>query len=820
MNKKVYILEMFPYPSGKLHPGHLRNYTIGDILARYKQANQFEVLHPIGFDAFGLPAENAAIQNNQSPKEWTDKNIKQMEEELKSMNFLYDWAQSINTSNINYYKHEQQIFLDMFKNGLIYQKESYVNWDPIDQTVLANEQVENGRGWRSGAIIEKKKLKQWFVKITQYAEELLTELDNLPGWPDKVKKQQRKWIGKSNGIEIKFKISENNYIKVFTTRPETIFGASFIGIAYDHYIAELLKNNNISVKIFCEKVNLMSNEELSKEKIGIFTGLYAEHPFTKASIPIWICNFVISGYGPGAIFGCPAHDERDFEFATKYNIPIKQVIISDEFINQKQNEQFVADPLETYNNSTHIMDTNIKMPQYDYHENISTILPLNIEYGFMINSHFLNNLNTIEAKKIIIQKIKNLKIGEESVNYKLKDWGVSRQRYWGCPIPIINCKTCGPVPNENLPIELPEITNFNKNNISLSSLTEWKKTICPKCKSNAEKETDTLDTFFESSWYFLRFCDPHNTKPINKEMVQKWMPVDHYIGGVEHAVMHLLYARFFTKVLRDLKYIPSNISEPFTRLTTQGMVLHATFQKKDLSYIYPNEVYEKDEKYFHKDTHEEIIKGEVIKMSKSKKNTIELQDMIQKVGTDAMKLFIISDTNPENEIEWSQSSLYGAKRFIDKLIQTKSEVKNTKPDQDILQKTHITIKKTEQAIEEMRLNSAIAYIRELFNHFTKNKSEEIFKIIIQLLYPFIPEVTKKIYTDADLWPKYQEELTIMNEITLSVQINGKFRGTIQTKLDEPEDNIINTILESSLNKYITTIKKTIYIPNKIINIIC
>lgn len=820
---------MFPYPSGKLHPGHLRNYTIGDIYARFKKANKFDILHPMGFDAFGLPAENAAIINKTSPSVWTLNNIQTMKKEMIEMNFLYDWSKEINTSSVQYYKHEQRLFLDMFKNNLIYQKESYVNWDPVDQTVLANEQVVNGKGWRSGAEVEKKILKQWFVNITKYADELLNGLVDLTEWPEKVKNQQKEWIGKSHGTEIIFYIANSKEkLKIFTTRPETIFGASFIGLSTEHPLIESLKSIDSNINQFCQKLVHMSKTDLAKEKFGIFTGLYAKHPFLEKNIPIWICSFVLNEYGHGAVLGCPAHDKRDFEFAEKYNIDIIQILIQDNFL---RNENFADDlmvqesstvPIETQSNP---FQPDINIPNILPNELNQNVLPYVTEEGIMVNSLFLNGMTTKEARQEIVQRLTKNGIGKNITTYKLRDWGISRQRYWGCPIPIIHCKKCGPVCNEDLPVKLPENINLNKKNLSLNQLTEWKKTTCPQCNNAAEKETDTLDTFFESSWYFLRFCDPHSTTPINKKMVEKWMPVDHYIGGIEHAVMHLLYARLFTKVLRDLNYIPKSISEPFKKLTTQGMLLHATFQKeKDLSYVYPNEVYKKDEKYFHKKTHESIIKGEVVKMSKSKKNTIDLKEIIDKVGVDAIKLFIISDTNPENNMEWSEQSLNGAKRFIEKLIETKKKITNVPPAFTLEQKAHITIKKVSEAIKITKLNNAVSFVRELFNDFIKEnkRPESIFKIIVQLLYPFIPETTKMLYEDCDIWPKYKEEMTLLQIAVIAIQINGKLRSTMKIDITLSKEEVYKKALEIDVvKKYINgkNIKNIIYVPKKILNIV-
>ncbi len=785
--KKSYVLEMLPYPSGKLHPGHIRNYTLGDIYARFKKANGFDVLHPMGFDAFGLPAENAAIQNKLSPKVWTDKNIAEMSAQLKKMHFSYDYSNLLNTSSVDYYKHEQRIFIDFFKKGLAYQKESFVNWDPVEQTVLANEQVVDGRGWRSNALIEKKKIKQWFLKITDYAEELLYDLNSLTQWPEKVKSQQREWIGKSSGVEITFETTFSKSLKIFTTRPEAIFGATFIGISLEHDLVNEIRFN-FNIKEFCDHLDTMPKPELAKNKYGIFTGKYAIHPFTQKSIPIWICSFVLSDHGHGAIFGCPAHDKRDLEFAEKYNLDVTPVFFVDALFEQQA--------------------------AYDGIEPVSPEV--------LINSDFLNGLSISEAKSTVIQKLKDLHVGKEVTLYKLKDWGVSRQRYWGCPIPIIHCATCGPVPNENLPVELPFINSFDLNNLGLANFENWKHTTCPNCGSYAEKETDTLDTFFESSWYFLRYCSPHSDQPFDFDLVHKWMPVDHYIGGIEHAVMHLLYARFFTKALRDIGYL--KFSEPFTRLTTQGMVLHALYTTTSGEFVYPNEVFERDGKLFRKNNGEEIFKGDVIKMSKSKKNTVDIDDMLIAYGIDAIKIFSVSDTNPENEIEWSTDALNGAKRFVQRIVKTKEQVKKTPASKSILQTAHITIRKVSEAIEEMRINNAISLIRELHNEFLKSEmSEEIFIIICKLLHPFMPTTIETLYSNVDTWPVYIEKYAMLENINIAIQINGKLRGVLLMKNHASLQDVLQAaVSDDNIAKFINgrKIVDTIFVPNRILNIVC
>ena len=652
---KFFIMEMFPYPSGRIHMGHVRNYTLGDMVARYKKMKGLNVLHPMGWDAFGLPAENAAIQEKKAPSIWTYSNINTMRSQLKSMGLSIDWSREIATCHPEYYKHEQKFFIELYKKGLAYKKESLVNWDPVDQTVLANEQVIDGKGWRSGANIVQKNLSQWFLKTSVYSEELLNDLSNLTKWPEKVKLMQTNWIGKSEGLEIDFKINSdfklrNNNIKVFTTRHDTIFGATFCAISPDHPVSKELATCDNKIKNFIEKFKNNSFENVD-EKFGFNTEIKVVHPLkNNVFIPVFIANFVLMEYGSGAIFGCPAHDQRDLEFAKKYNLKIIPVV----------------------------MPKNKSIEKYKILEQAYT------EDGIMINSDFLNGLTVEEAKQNIALKLEKIGVANKKINYKLRDWGISRQRYWGCPIPILY-REDGKVITANekdLPILLPEIKDFGKTGNILDQNKNWKNTKCPETGLNAVRETDTFDTFFESSWYFLRYCSPRSKNPFDKEDVNYWMPVDQYIGGIEHAILHLLYARFFTKALRDLGYF--KFHEPFNGLFTQGMVTHRTYFSKPNEWINPEKVYydEEDKKYKLSKNNSPVLIGRVEKMSKSKQNVIDPSSIIDKYGADTARIFMMSDSPPDRDLEWTESGIEGSYKFINKIWRIVNqiffEVKNNK----------------------------------------------------------------------------------------------------------------------------------------------
>jgi len=766
--KKKYVLEMLPYPSGSLHMGHVRNYTIGDAIARFYSMQGFDVLHPMGFDAFGLPAENAAIERGINPKDWTYSNIEEMTKDLKKIGFSYDWSRRFATCDPDYFKHEQQFFIDFYKKGLIYQKESYVNFDPVENTVLANEQVVNGRGWRSGALVERKKLKQWFCKITDYADELLADLKTLD-WPEKVLKMQENWIGKSHGALIAF----NDAITVYTTRPDTIFGASFIALSALHPICLKMAEGNPELAKFIDDIKntTLTVESLATaEKKGFDLGFTVDHPFDASlKIPVYAANFVLMEYGTGVIFGCPAHDDRDLEFAKKYNLPIKQVV-----------------------------DDN----------------------NTIINSDFLNGLTVEEAKKKALEKLKEMGKGEEKTQYRLRDWGVSRQRYWGCPIPIIHCEKCGVVPETNLPLELPYDVEITGKGNPLDNHPTWKHTTCPTCKGKALRETDTLDTFFESSWYFLKYCSSQTDKPV--ENANEWMPVDCYVGGIEHAVMHLLYARFFTKALRDLGYI--NINEPFQKLITQGMVCHKTYKTKAGKYLYPQEL---------PNDLESITVGRSEKMSKSKNNVVNPEDILNSYGADTTRFFVLSDTPIDKDFDWNDEGLEGCYRYINKIWRLHQNILSSKEfgTENILQKhTHKFIKKITEDYELQHFNKAVAHHREFVNTVedlylkqTKEVALEALRAMILTIAPIAPhiaaEMLESMTSEKEEWPTFDESLMEDDTMTIVVQVNGKKRGEFEIERNALEDVITNKAKEVA-QKYLTDkeIKKVIYVKNRMVSI--
>jgi len=810
-NKKFYCLEMFPYPSGKIHMGHVRNYTLGDVIANFKRLNGYNVLHPMGWDAFGLPAENAAIQNNLHPKNWTIKNISAMKMQLKRLGLSIDWDKEISTCDEDYYKHQQTIFSFFFKNGLTYKKESYVNWDPVDNTVLANEQVVDGKGWRSGAIIEKKKLSQWFLNITKYSDDLLNSLEKLTGWPEKVKLMQKNWIGKSEGCEIDF-VSDckNLKIKIFTTRPDTIYGASFIAIAPDHPFTKNFDNEE-NFKNFKNLALQKSGTESSlstNEKLGYKTPFFAFHPFLNKKLPIYVANFILMDYGTGAIFGCPAHDQRDLEFAKKYNLEIIPVVGP-----KKSKKIIIKDHAFT-------------------------------EDGFVINSDFIDDLTTQEAKKIIILKLTEKKIGNSKIIYRLKDWGISRQRYWGCPIPIIyreDGKIIS-VPDKDLPVTLPQDIDLSKPGNPLENHPTWKYTKCPETGMKAIRETDTLDTFFDSSWYFLRFCSPkEKTVPFNINEINYWMPVNQYIGGVEHAILHLLYSRFFTLALQnEYKF---KFSEPFENLFTQGMVCHPTFKTKNGKWIFPKDVIEKNNSFLSKNN-EEVIKGDSQAMSKSKKNIIDPDDIIQIYGSDAVRWFILSDSPPDRDIQWSYNGIQGAFKYIQKIWRTYEKIKIYKKEKEennntLIKNSNILIKEIGDCIEKFHINVAVAKLYVFLNNIneeiekqnlTKEDIINIYKKYLIIISAFIPyianECWEKITGKQDIglqeWPKIDESFLHKDNFAIVIQINGKKRAIINATSNESEESILSKSLaikniQVILDKKI--IEKKFFIKNKLLNIV-
>ena len=807
--KKFYCLEMFPYPSGRIHMGHVRNYTIGDVIARYKYLNGSNVLHPMGWDAFGLPAENASRINNLHPRDWTLKNIESMKKQLKLLGLSINWDHEISTCDKSYYKHQQELFIDFYNNGLISRKETYVNWDPIEKTVLANEQVVNGRGWRSNAIVERKKLSQWFFNISKFSDQLLKDLNLLDGWPERVKLMQKNWIGKSEGCEINFKFkNKDEKIKIFTTRPDTIFGASFLALSVDHPLSKKFLDNEDFKKFVldCNKTGTTEEALAEAEKIGFKTELEVEHPFIKNKyLPVYFANFVLMDYGNGAIFGCPAHDQRDFDFAKKYKLQIIKVI---------------SDGKESSLDKSYTGD------------------------GVMINSEFLDGLNTIDAKRKIIKIIQEKNLGQARTNYRLKDWGVSRQRYWGCPIPMIYLEDGNvvPVDKSELPIELPEDVDLKSQGNPLDNHPSWKYTKQLNTGKKAIRETDTLDTFVDSSWYFLRFCSPDQKDlAFNYKEVNSWMPVDQYIGGIEHAILHLLYSRFFTKALKECG-TQINFSEPFKNLFTQGMVCHETYKDQNSNWLYPEEVEKNNENIFiKKKDKSRVIVGPPESMSKSKKNTIDPEEMIKIYGADAVRWFILSDSPPEKDIQWSDRGIKAANKFLQKVWDLNTQIifipQNKEINKTLEQKYKINIgnfiNKIDNSIKNFKFNVAIAQFNEVFKLIKDHLSKELDKnVLIQttsnimkLMIPIVPHLAYEcleklnVKTDDIKWPEVHKEI-VLNEVKIAVQINGKTKIVVEVEKDIDEDKLKKHLVDKTkYGKTINTseIKKIIFIRNRIIN---
>ena len=813
--KKFYCLEMFPYPSGKIHMGHVRNYTIGDVLSRYKTLTGYNVLHPMGWDSFGMPAENAAKQNNLDAKEWTEKNIETMKFQLKQLGLSIDWEREISTCSPSYYKHQQKLFLDLYDKGLVYRKESYVNWDPVDKTVLANEQVIDGKGWRSGAIVERKKLNQWFFKISEFSEELLNDLESLNEWPDKVKTMQKNWIGKSFGCEINFKIEGSKdiqTIKCYTTRPDTLFGFSFLALSVDHPLSKFYSKQKdfIEFKRKCSKTGTTEESIAQATKIGFKTNLLALNPLDlNQKVPVYFANFVLMDYGFGAVFGCPAHDQRDFDFAKKYNLEIKTVVKPD--------------------NETD--DYKVLNEAYDGD-------------GILINSEFLNGLKVPEESiNRTIELLENKKLGKKKINYRLKDWGISRQRYWGCPIPIAYDEKNNiiKIPEKDLPVKLPENINIKTNGNPLDLQENWKSITIDGKK--CIRETDTLDTFVDSSWYYLRFCSSHNQKlSFSKNDLDYWMPVDQYIGGIEHAILHLLYSRFFMRAI-NLNNNEINIKEPFKGLFTQGMVCHETYKDNENKWFSPDEVATKNGKEFYlKDNpKKKITVGPSESMSKSKKNTIDPQNIISQYGADAVRFFILADSPPERDVQWSDEGMKSSYKFIQKFWLLSDQIINTiksdtkKNNEDINFFTNQAINKINQALAKFRYNVIIATYHEIYSYYKKiadggenfiNLKENFEKIILSLL-PVAPHIANECliklnYKMEIKWPVIDKKYLIEENYEIVIQVNGKKRNTISVEKNVNEKEIISKIKENKLiEKYLNDGKllKTIYVKNRLINYI-
>ena len=804
---KSYVLEMFPYPSGRIHMGHVRNYTMGDVLARFRRMKGMEVLHPMGWDAFGMPAENAAMEKKVHPGSWTRANIATMKAQLKRLGFALDWTRELATCEPEYYGQEQAIFLDFFENGLVYRKESAVNWDPVDMTVLANEQVIDGRGWRSGALVERRKLSQWFLKITQFADDLLTGVQGLEHWPDKVKLMQENWIGKSEGLEFHWTLSDGEQLTVYTTRPDTIFGASFVAIAADHPIAQKLAEGNAEVQAFierCKQGGTTAAELETQEKLGFDTGLTATHPFDSAwQVPVYIANFVLMDYGTGAVFGVPAHDQRDFEFASKYKLPIRRVVSEGD----KTAPEF--SDAEAYTGP-----------------------------GTLVNSHFLDGMDVADAKRAVIQRAEDGDWGKGQTVWRLRDWGVSRQRYWGTPIPIIHCESCGvvPAPRETLPIVLPEDVSFDIPGNPLDRHPTWKHVDCPKCGAPSRRETDTLDTFVDSSWYFIRFASQPTAKPFDKTVAEQWLPVGQYIGGVEHAILHLLYARFFTRALRHIGKL--DVAEPFAGLFTQGMVTHETYKSLDGRWLSPQEIRKDSAGAVELASGEPIEIGRIEKMSKSKKNTVDPEPIVDQYGADAVRWFMLSDSPPERDLEWSENGIEGAWRFVNRLWRlfhsvTEDEA-GTGEDKDLDKRLHRTIAGVAEDVEALTFNKSVAKLYELVGAIEKAQPSasrtEAIRTLARIVAPMVPHIAEQAWADwgnqgliADAeWPAVDPALLVDDEVTIAVQVNGKLRDTLLMPKGAAKDVVEAAALASE--KIVRSLegkqpRKVIVVPDRLVNIV-
>jgi leucyl-tRNA synthetase len=815
---KYYVLEMFPYPSGRIHMGHVRNYTMGDVIARFRRAAGYNVLHPMGWDAFGMPAENAAMERGVHPKGWTYDNIASMKAQLKNMGLALDWSREIATCDPAYYQHEQAMFLDFLKADLVERRVSQVNWDPVDHTVLANEQVIDGKGWRSGAPVEKRELAQWFLKITKYAPELLSALDDLTTWPEKVRLMQKNWIGRSEGMRFTFELEDEQGnvlpegLTVYTTRHDTIFGATFCAVSADHPLSKAKAANDPKLETFRKEVAALgtSEENIERaEKKGYALGVYARHPFDKKRrVPVYAANFVLMGYGEGAIFGCPGHDQRDWDFAKKYDLPIIPVVTA------KGEDAVLGDK------------------PYLEKDGDETVL---------VNSDFLNGLSVPAAKTEVASRIEAAGLGERKVNFRLRDWGVSRQRYWGCPIPIIHCETCGivPVPKKDLPVVLPEDVKFDKPGNPLSHHPTWKHVDCPQCGNKATRETDTFDTFIDSSWYFARFCSPHADVPVDAAAAKYWMGVDQYIGGVEHAILHLLYSRFYARAMGATGHL--NMDEPFKALFTQGMVIHETFRTKSGEWVLPSDAMQKDGQWIHVTTGEALDVGGVEKMSKSKKNVVDPDTIIETYGADTARWFMLSDTPPERDIEWTSAGAEASWRFVQRIWRLVNEASQhsggSATSSDLRRTTHKVIAAVTEDLENLRFNRAIARIYELSNALQTGLAakdpavREAAETLVLLSAPMMPHLAEESWSVLGHtttvvntpWPKAEAALLVDNEVTMAIQINGKRRDEITVPKGSTKDYLEPIVLNLESVKRVLDgkpVTKFIVVPDRIINIVC
>ena len=841
--EKYYVLEMFPYPSGRIHMGHVRNYAMGDVVARYKRARGYNVLHPMGWDAFGMPAENAARDNKVHPKEWTYQNIASMKAQLKAMGLSLDWSREFATCDVDYYHRQQHLFLDMMEKGLVYRKQSKVNWDPVDQTVLANEQVIDGRGWRSGALVEQRELVQWFFKITDFSQDLLDSLDTLDQWPEKVRLMQKNWIGRSEGMTVRWQIvpetapAGQDEVTVYTTRPDTLFGASFLAIAADHPLARELAAENPAIEAFCQECRHQGTSLAAletAEKRGIDTGIRVRHPFDPSwELPVYVANFVLMEYGTGAIFGCPSGDQRDLEFARKYDLPVVAVVMP-------------AD--------RDVATFAIGDAAYDGE-------------GVMINSRFLDGKTTEEAFEIVADRLSgtllgNMPQGERKVNFRLRDWGVSRQRYWGCPIPVIHCEVCGvvPVPKKALPVKLPDDVTFDQPGNPLDRHPTWRHVNCPQCGRAARRETDTMDTFVDSSWYFTRFTAPWEDDPTDPQAANHWLPVDQYIGGIEHAILHLLYSRFFTRAMRETGHV--DVKEPFKGLFTQGMVVHETYRRGGAGgeWISPADIRieEVDGKRRASllSTGEEIAIGSIEKMSKSKKNVVDPDDIIASYGADTARFFVLSDSPPDRDVIWSEAGVEGAHRFTQRLWRLVSEaasrLKQAEPQaaregegRPVSQIAHRTLKAVQDDYDRLAFNKAVARIYELVNALAGPLARaaagegdatflaavrEATEILVRIVAPMTPHLSEECWTvlgnetllAQTAWPVYDETLLVENDLILPVQVNGKKRAELTIARDASQDAVEAAVLQLDAVRLALdgrAPKKIIVVPQRIVNIV-